>query len=187
MTIICSLIYSFSRYYAFYSCHSWALRIQKVTKILREIVTLLTMVCIVKAVVFPVVTYRCENWTKKTKNWRTDAFKLWYWRRLLRAPWTARRRNQPILKEINPEHSLEALMLKLQYFGTWCLKATHWKRPWCQERLRSGEGGNMEWDGWITIFDSMDMSLSKLWEIGQEKDRKAWHAVVHGVAESDTI
>ena len=71
MTIICSLIYSFSRYYAFYSCHSWALRIQKVTKILREIVTLLTMVCIVKAVVFPVVTYRCENGTKKTERFRT--------------------------------------------------------------------------------------------------------------------
>ena len=94
----------------------------------RDII-LLTKVCIVKAIVFPIVMYRCESWTiKKAELWRTDAFEL-CWRRLFRVPWTARWSNQSIQKEINPEYSLEGLMLKkLQYFGTWCEELTHWKR-----------------------------------------------------------
>ena len=109
-------------------------------------ITLPTKVCLVKAMVFPVVMYRCESWTiKMAECWRIDAFELWCWRRLLRVPWTARRSNQSILKEINPEYSLEGLMmkLKLQYFGHWCKEPTHWKRPRCWERLRARrEGGN---------------------------------------------
>ena len=93
---------------------------------------------------FPVVMYGCECWTiKKTEHQRTDAFELWCWRRLLRVPWTARRSKQSILKEINPEYSLEGLMLKLHNLATWGEVPTHWKRPWCWERLRAeGEEGN---------------------------------------------
>ena len=93
--------------------------------------------------------YGCESWTvKKVKCWRIDAFELWCWRRLLRVPWTTRRSNQSILKEISPECSLEGLVLKLklQYFG----QLTHWKRPWCWERLKAGgEGDDRGWDGWM--------------------------------------
>ena len=95
-------------------------------------VTLPTKVCLVKAMVFPVVKYGCESWTiKKAEHRRIDAFELWYWKRLLRVPWTARRSNQSILKEISPEYSLEGLMLKLklQYFGHLMKELTHWKRP----------------------------------------------------------
>ena len=106
-------------------------------------ITLPTKVCIVKAMVFLVVMYGWESWTiKKTERWSIDAFEPWCWRRLLRVPWAARRPNQSILKEINPEYSLEGLMLKLQYlcFGD---QPTHWKRPWCWERFRArGEGGD---------------------------------------------
>ena len=101
---------------------------------------------------FSVVTYGCESWTiKKAECWRIDAFELWCWRRLLRAPWTARRSNQPILKEIKPEHSLEGLRLKLklQYFGHLMWRMTHWKRHWCWERLKTGEGDDRGWDGWM--------------------------------------
>ena len=107
---------------------------------------------IVKAMIFPVVMYKCESWTiKKAEHWTIDDLKLWCWRRLLRVRWTARRSNQPTLKEINPEYSLEVLMLKLQYFGHWCEELTHWKRPWCWERLRAGgEGDDRGWDGWMT-------------------------------------
>ena len=113
-----------------------------------------TKVHIVKAMVFPVVTYRCESWTiKKAEGWRIDAFELWCWRRLLRVPWTARRSNQSILKEINPEYSLEGLMLKLklQYFGHLMPRDDSLeKRPWFGERLKvEGEGGNRGWDGWM--------------------------------------
>ena len=104
--------------------------------------------------VFPVVMYGCKSWTiKKVEHRRNDAFKLWCWRRLLRVPWTAKRSNQSILKEINPEYLLEGLMLKLklQYFGyIFGEELTHWKRPWCWERLRAGgEEGNRGWDDWM--------------------------------------
>ena len=101
--------------------------------------------------VFPVVMSGCESWSiKKVEHWRTDAFEMWYWRRLLRVPWTERRSNQSILKEINPEYSLERLMLKLNTLATWCEELTHWKRPWCWERLRAeGEGATEdERAGW---------------------------------------
>ena len=109
-------------------------------------ITLPTKVHLVKPMVFPVVMYGCKSWTvKKAERRRIDAFELWWWRRLLRVPWTARRSNKSILKEISPEYSLEGLMLrlKLQYFG----HLTPWKRPWCWERLTArGEGDNGGWD-----------------------------------------
>ena len=116
-------------------------------------ITLPTKVRLVKAMVFPVVTYGCESWTvKKAERRRTDAFELWCWRRLLRASWTARRSNQSILKEISPEYSLEGLMLKpkLHTLATRCKELTHWERPWCWERLKvGGEGDDRGWDGWM--------------------------------------
>ena len=118
-------------------------------------ITLLTKVRLVKAVVFPVVMYGCKSWTiKKAECRRIDAFKLWCWRRLLRVPWTARRSNQSILKEISPGCSLERLMLKpkLQYLATWCEELTHLKRLWCWERLKAGgEVDDRGWDGWMTL------------------------------------
>ena len=111
-------------------------------------VTLPTEVHLVKAMAFPVVMYGCESWTiKKGKCWRIWCFELWCWRRLLRVPWTAKRSNQSILKEINPKYSLEGLMLKvqLQYFG-WLVR----KKLWCEERLKvGGEGDDRGWDGWM--------------------------------------
>ena len=108
---------------------------------------------IVKPTVFPAAMYRCESWTiKRAECQRIHAFKLWCWTRLLRVPWTARRSSQSILKEINPDYSLKGLILKLQlqYFVTWCKELTHWKGPWCWERLRTGaEGGDRRWDGWM--------------------------------------
>ena len=108
-------------------------------------VILLTKVHTVKAMVFPVVMCGCESWTiQKAECWRSDAFKLWCWKKLLRVPWTARRSNLSILKEINPEYSLEGLMLKLklQYFVHLCEEPTNWKRPWCWERLKAGGEGD---------------------------------------------
>ena len=116
--------------------------------------TFLTKVHLVKAMVFPVVMYGCDSWTiKNAEHWRIDAFELWCWRRLSRVPWTGRRSNRSILKEINPEYSLEGLMLKLklQYFGQ-LMRRTPWKRSWCWERLKAGGKGDdrMRWLDGIT-------------------------------------
>ena len=129
--------------------------------------------------------FSSESWTiKKAECRRIDAFVLWCWRRLLRVPWAARRSNQSILKEINPEYSLEGMMLwNSNTLATWCEEPAHWKRPWCWERLKAKEMGVAE-DEIDSITNSMDISLSQLWEIVE--DRGAWHAVVHGVAKSRT-
>ena len=151
-------------------------------------VTLPTKVCIVKAMVFPVVICGSESWTiKKAKCWGIDAFELWCWKRHLRVPWTARRSNWSILKEINPEYSLEGLMLKLkfQYFGHLRQRANSLEKTLMLRKIEGKRRRGQQRIKWLdSIPDSMDMNLSKLQEMG--KDRKAWRAAVHGVTESQT-
>ena len=113
-------------------------------------ITLLTKVHKVKAMVFPVVVYRCDSWLiKKAEHQRIDAFELWCWRRLLRLLWTAGISNQSILKEINPEYSWKDWCWGSTTLATWCKELAYWKSPWCWERLRAGGGGERGWDGWM--------------------------------------
>ena len=165
---------------------SWQESYDKLSVLKSKVITLLTKVCIVKTMVFPVVKYDCESWTiKKEEHWRIDNFELWCWRRLLRALWTARRSYQSILKEINPYYSMEGTKLKLQYFGhlmqtvnslekILMLGKTEGRRRRGRQRLRRLDG----------IADAMDMNLGKLWEM--VRDREAWCVAVHRVTKSWT-
>ena len=149
-------------------------------------ITLPTMALVIKAMVFPAVKYGCESWTiNKAERQRIDASELWCWKRLLRVPWTARRSNQSILTEIHPEHSLQGLMLKLQYFGHLKQSVNSLEKPLMQRKSESRRRKGQQKMRWLdSITDSLDMNVHKLQEV--VKDRGAWLAAVHGVSELDT-